>query len=235
LTIAAASVMLLTKFYHPLAEPFLYLRFHPLWYRLLALAILKGLGQGYIVTAPALLVLRLVGHERALGNVEAIGSCVAAVCLYAIGRVSHPGHRVWVFASGILLFCAGSIANAWRFDASGVVVFMMCLLTAKPLIDLGYYPMQFRVVDVVSGFEKRALYAYVFNHEIGTLLGRVSGCLLFLLVAWFLSETIALRYALLAVGLLQVPAIVLARTLITHTRPALTHGIPALAERSDIQ
>jgi YQGE family putative transporter len=216
LTTIAACVVLLTRFYRSPIEPFLFFRFHPLWQRLLAVAILKGLGQGYIVTAPALLILKFVGQEGTLGNIEAIGSCGMAICLYAIGRATLPQHRVWVFACGILLFFAGSAANAWQFDSIGVVVFVMCLLMAKPLIDLGYYPMQFRVVNVVSELENRALYTYLFNHELGTFLGRAMGCLLFVLVAWRMSETIALRYALLVVGVLQIPAIALASSLFDH-------------------
>jgi MFS transporter, YQGE family, putative transporter len=217
LTVIAACMVLLIRFYRPPKEPFLFLRFHPLWTRLMAVAVLKGVGQRYIVTAPALLILKFVGREGALGDVEAIGSFVVAICLYAIGRVTRPEHRLWVFGCGILLFFGGSVANAWHFDSAGALTFVICLLVAKPVIDLGYYPIQFHVVDVVSGLEKRPLYAYLFNHELATFLGRASGCLLFMLVAWRMSETIALRYALLAIGILQLPAIALARSLRDRT------------------
>ena len=58
------------------------------------LAILKGLMQGYIVTAPAMLVMRLVGQEGALGAIQAVGGVVSAFMLYFIGRTTKPAHRM---------------------------------------------------------------------------------------------------------------------------------------------
>ena len=49
---------------------FVYFHFHPLWWRMLTLALLKGLAQGYIVTAPAMLIMLLVGQEGTLVDSE---------------------------------------------------------------------------------------------------------------------------------------------------------------------
>lgn len=213
LTIIAAAALLRGDFRNPPVERFVFFRFEPLWYRLLGFAALRGVAQGYIITAPALLILRLVGQEGVLGKVEAVGSCVAAVALYVTGRVSKREHRIRVLGIGLLLFLVGSVVNATLFDAIGVLVFMGCLLLAKPLIDLAYYPIQFHAVDVVSRLEGRSEYAYILNHEWGLFAGRFVGCTLFIGIAVFFSETDALRYALPIVAILQLPAILLARRL----------------------
>lgn len=214
LTIASSMVVLFPTYRNPPEEKFIYFRFTRLWYRLIAFAALRGLGQAYIITAPALLIMRFVGEEGTIGRIEAIGSCCASLCLYGIGRVTKQEHRIWVFGAGLVFFLAGSIVNAILFNATGVLVFMACLLLAKPLIDLAYYPIQLWVVDVVSHCEGKSPYSYVVNHEFGLLAGRLCGCTLFLVVSEVYSNVAALRYVLLTVVMLQMPSIFIARGLV---------------------
>jgi len=61
-----------------------FFRFHPLWRRMLKLALLKGLAQGYIVTAPAMLIMLLVGQEGTLGATQAIGGVFSACLMYTV-------------------------------------------------------------------------------------------------------------------------------------------------------
>jgi len=89
----------------------------------------------------------------------------------------------------------------------GVLIFIGCLLLAKPLLDLAYYPIQLQVVDVVSHIEGRNEYAYIFNHEFGLFLGRALGCCLFLAIAYWGSGIAALKYALPVIALLQLLSI----------------------------
>ena len=106
-----------------------------------------------------------------------------------------------------MLFFFGSITNTLLFDAVGVLIFMGCLLLAKPLLDLAYYPIQLQVVDAVSSIEGRSGYAYIFNHEFGLFTGRCLGCGLFLAIAYGWSGTAALKYALPVIALLQLLSI----------------------------
>ena len=93
------------------------------------------------------------------------------------------------------------------FSAMGVLIFIACLLLAKPLLDLAYYPMQLQVIDAVSRLEGRNEYAYIFNHEFGLFLGRFLGCGLFLGIAYGWSGNAALKYALPVIALLQLLSI----------------------------
>lgn len=203
LTALAAGILERGVFRNPPRTRFVFFRFHPLWRQMLKLAGLKGLAQGYILTAPAMLIMLLVGQEGTLGATQAIGGVFSACLLYTAGRAAGPQHRRLVFSTGLVLFFLGAAANALLFNAVGVLIFVGCLLLAKPLLDLGYNPIELQVIDAVSRLEKRNEYAYLFNHDLSLFAGRALGCLLFLAIAYWGSGIMALRYALPVIALLQ--------------------------------
>jgi YQGE family putative transporter len=178
---------------------------------MLELAALKGLPQGCIITAPAMLIMVLVGQEGTLGLTQAIGGIFSACVLYAVGRVTAPRHRQAVFSAALLLFFVGAFVNALLFNAAGVLVFIGCLVLAKPMLDLAYNPIELQVIDAVSRVEGRSEYAYFLNHEFGLFTGRALGCVLFLAIAKWGSAVAALKYALPIVAMLQLYSIQIAR------------------------
>lgn len=214
ITIAASLICLSGSFANPPAKRFVYLRFHPLWNRLLLLALFKGLGQGFLVTAPSMLIMTLLGDEGSLGLAQTVGALSAAVAMYALGRVTGPDDRIKIFAGGLLLFLLAALSNAILFNAAGVILFMLFLLLAKPLLDLAYYPIQFRVIDIVKRIEGRSEFSYIFNHEAGLYVGRFSGALAFLFLAYDFSTTIALRYAILIIATIQLLSFFVARNIV---------------------
>ena len=191
------------EFVNPKRAPFLFIKFDRIWNKMLGLASLKGLAQGYIVTAPTMLILSLVGKEGSLGLIQGIAAAVSAILLYVLGRVTGPKHRLLIYGIGCLLFMVGALLNATLFSALGVILFMMCLLFARPLLDIAYFPIQLKVIDYVAEKEKRNEFSYIFNHELGLYLGRLFGCGLFIILARYVSEYAALRYALLVIAVLH--------------------------------
>ena len=229
LTIAASIVINTGSYRNPPKTRFVFFHFHSLWNKMLSLAALKGLAQGYLVTAPAMLIMMLVGQEGTLGLIQAAGGIVSSFMLYAVGRASRPEHRVPVFAVGLLVFAAGSIVSAVLFDAKGVLIFMACLVLAKPVLDLAYFPIQMLIIDTVSAIEGRNEYAYIFNHELGLFAGRLFGCGLFILMAAYVSRVAALKYALPTIAVLQLASIWVARDTLSSavrvtTEPPRIHG-----------
>lgn len=214
LTILASVMLHQGRFENPPRTRFVYFRYHWLWNRMQLLAVLKGMGQGYIVTAPAMLVMTLVGKEGSLGTLQTVGAVLSAILLYILGRTTLPRHRIYIFAVGLSLFALGAIPNALIYNRLGVLVFMFCLVIGRPLQDVAYFTIQMLVIDTVSAIEKRNKYAYIFNQEFGFYIGRFTGCGLFLLLAFHVSNTFALRYALLVVGSVQLLSIFIARQLL---------------------
>jgi len=207
LTLIAAGIVQQGTFRNPARTRYIFFRFHPMWYRMLELALLKGLSQGSIVTAPAMLVMLLVGKEGTLGATQAIGGIVSACVLYLVGRSTAPRHREAVFAAAVMLFFAGAVANAVLFNAVGVLVFLGCLVLAKPMLDLAYNPIEMSVIDTVAALDGRTEYAHFLNHEFALFAGRFLGCVLFLAIDVRWSGVAALKYALPVVGLLQLLSI----------------------------
>jgi YQGE family putative transporter len=215
-TVVASIVCFRGSFKNPEQKQYVFFKFHQLWYKLLSLSLLKGLVQGFLVTAPAMLIMLLLGKEGALGTAQSIGAVIAAVIMYVLGRLSKPSDRIKIFTAGLVLFALGAVINGLLFNQTGVILFILLLLIAKPLMDLAYFPIQFKVIDIVSKIEKRGEFAYILNHEAGLFVGRFLGAGTFLVLAYTISTEIALRYAIVIVALLQLCSIFVAKKIIAE-------------------
>lgn len=228
LTVFASIMVHMGGFKNPKREPFIFTKFDPLWGKMLRLAALKGVGQGYIVTAPTMLIMTLVGKEGALGVIQSIAAFLSAIMMYILGRTTKPRHRLIIFGIGLSIFLIGALVNAGLYSAVGVITFVLCLVFARPLLDIAYFPIQLQVIDYLAAKEKRNEFAYIFNHELGLYIGRLFGCGLFILLAWYVSEQVALRYALLAVAAVQFLSYFMARSILKD--PSWKSNEPSLEE-----
>ena len=222
LTIFSSAVILRRKFDNPKRKEFVFFRYHVLWRKMLVLAGLKGLAQGYLVTAPAILVMRLVGNEGSLGIVQAVSGVLSAIMLYLLGRVTGPKHRIQILAIGLIIFLIGTLTNGILFSATGVLVFILCKVFFQPLHDIAYFPIQMRVIDVVSRIENRNEFAYIFNHEFGLFVGRFIGLGLFIALANYVSESFALKYSLITIAVLQLASIPMAKHIVKEANKLST-------------
>ena len=228
ITILASIMCFRGNFTNPTEKKFIYFKFDPYWYKLLRLASLKGLVQGFLVTAPAMLIMLLVGKEGALGTAQSVGAIIAAFVMYIIGRKTSPKHRVYVFGTGLLLFAIAAIINGILYNSTGVILFMLLLLLAKPLLDIAYYPIQYSVIDILTKKEKRSEFAYILNHEAGLYIGRLIGAGTFLVLAYYFSVEIALRYAIVIVAVLQLASYWVAKDIIKQGKIENVDDAPIL-------
>ena len=95
---------------------------------------------------------------------------------------------------------------------------MFLLLISRPVLDIAYFPIQLKVIDVLSKIENRNEFSYILNHEFGLFVGRFIGAGTFLIIAYFLDADIALRYALLIIGILQLISIPVAKKLLKQQK-----------------
>lgn len=214
ITILAVSVLMRGTFKVTPPTQLFYRKFHKLWNSQMLLAGLKGLVQGFLVTAPAILVMKFVGEEGELGVIQGVSGVFTAILVYVLGRTTKPKHRNTVFAVGLIIFFLGTLSNGILFSAVGVITFVLCKVIFQPLHDLAYFPIMMRVIDVVSKIEKRNEYVYVLNHEFGLFWGRALGLLLFIGLSHFVSEVFALKYALIIVAVIQLLSIPLAKYIV---------------------
>lgn len=213
LTLTAGYIITRGRFPQPKKERFIYFNFHRLWRKMLTMAMLKGTAQGFIIAAPVMLVMRLIGNEGAIGSIQSLGSGLSAIMLYIIGRSAAPRHRMKIFAAGLTLFLLGALMNTALFSSTGAIIFVGCLVFARPLLDLAYFPIQLGVIECVSKRENRSQFTYLFSHEVGLYIGRVFGCLFFVLSAREISGDWALRYSLLGVAIVQLTSIYVAKSI----------------------
>ena len=115
IAIGACIVLSNGDFVNPVQKKFIYFRYHILWQKFLALASLKGMVQGFLVTAPAILVMRLVGNEGSLGLIQGIGGGATAILVYVLGRIAKPEHRMKIFGFGLFVFFIGTLVNGIMF------------------------------------------------------------------------------------------------------------------------
>lgn len=216
ITICACINMLQGNFENPESKKFLYFKFDRLWNKMLCLSALKGMVQGFLVTAPAILIMKLVGEEGTLGLIQSISGGITAILVYVLGRVTTPKHRIIVFTAGLLIFFFGTLFNGIVYSASSVIVFVLCKVIFMPLHDLAYFPIMMRTIDVVSKKEERNEYTYIMSHEMGLFIGRAFGLTLFLVLALFVSDDFALMVALPVVGALQLLSVPVAKNIIKN-------------------
>jgi YQGE family putative transporter len=233
-TILASIMCFRGNFTNPVEKKFIYFKFDPYWYKLLRLASLKGLVQGFLVTAPAMLIMLLVGKEGALGTAQSVGAIIAAFVMYIIGRKTTPKHRVYVFGAGLLLFAIAAIINGVLYNSTGVILFMLLLLLAKPLLDIAYYPIQYSVIDILTKKEKRSEFAYILNHEAGLYIGRLVGAGTFLVLAYCFSVEIALRYAIVIVAIIQLASYWVAKDIIKQGKIENVDNAPIINNEEPI-
>ncbi len=228
LAIFASIIIHSEKFRNPSRKRFVFFRFDRLWRKMLLLSSLKGLAQGYLVTAPAILIMRLVGDEGSLGTIQSLSGVLSAIVLYILGRVSKPQHRIYIFSAGLVIFFIGTLVNGIAFSASGVIVFVICKVLFMPLHDIAYFPIQLKVIDVLSLKENRNQFAYLFNHEFGLYIGRFTGLVLFMVLIYYVSESFALKYSLIIIAAIQLLSIPVARKLIrkANTYSTVTEPSP---------
>jgi MFS transporter, YQGE family, putative transporter len=211
ITVLSSLIIHKGKFTNPSQKKFVYFKFDKLWNKMLFLAGLKGLAQGFLVTAPAILVMRLLGDENSLGVIQSISGIVTAIALYILGRVAKPKHRIAIFTVGLFIFFIGSMANAMLFSATGVMIFVLCLVLFRPLHDIAYFPIQMKVIDILVKKENRSEFAYIFNHEFGLFVGRFLGLILFLILSNYVSIDFSLKYSILIIAALQLASIPVAK------------------------
>lgn len=214
IAVSACVVLSKGKFTNPIQKKFLYVKFHILWKKLLILAGLKGMVQGFLVTAPAILVMKLIGNEGSLGLIQGVGGLLTAILVYVLGRIAKPEHRMTIFGFGLFVFFIGTLFNAVLFSAVGVIIFVLCKVLFQPLHDLAYFPTMMKTIDTVSVIEKRNEYAYILSHEVGLFIGRAFGMVLFILLSYVFSENFALKYALIAVAAIQLLSLPLGKNIV---------------------
>lgn len=204
LAFLASAIICRGKFTNPESEKFVYWKYDPLWYKVCLMEAFRGIGQGFMITAPAMLTVKLIGgQEGALGIIQTTGNILLVLVFYSIARLTKPEHRIGILFAGLGFFVIGCTSNAILFSAVGVLAFIACQIISSALIECSFSPVIMLVIDLLSKKEGRNKFAYLLNNELAIYVGRVTGGLLFIGAAITISDIFALRYVLLLVAMIQ--------------------------------
>ena len=220
----AASVMIHQgSFKNPKKTKFVYFKFHKQWKYIQMLTVVRGLAQGYMALAPALLILTLIGKEGAMGWLFSGGGLLSAATLYILGRTTGPQHRLLIYSIAVIAFALGALTNTLLYSAIGVLIFLAFQTLSSPLQEISYFGTQMLLIDVTSFLEKRNEYAYIFNLEFSYLLGRCSGLIFFIVLAKNFDNTFALRYALPIIAVIQLSGIFMVKHILAKCHEEKSH------------
>ena len=136
-------------------------------------------------------------------------AAVFSACLmYMAGRIAAPKHRIIVFSAGLLLFFLGAVTNTLLFNAVGVLIFIGCLLLAKPLAGSCLLSDPACRWSTWSPGSKDATSTPISSTTNSDCFWDAAlGCGLFLGIAFWGSGIAALKYALPVIALMQLLSI----------------------------
>ena len=197
---------------------FVYLKNDKLWNKMLLVSVCKGMVQGFVVTAPAMLIMKYVGNEGALGTMQSISAILTAVLMYYIGKYSKPRDRMKIYLVSTVIFFVGSMIDSFFMNSTAVIIFLLMMIVARPMYDLAYFPIQMLVIDSLKQKEGRSEYSYIFSHECGLYVGRLVGCGLFILITYTISDTVALIYVLPIVTFVQLTSFFIIKKILLLVR-----------------
>lgn len=213
LTVLATFLIHRARFNNPENSKFLFFTFHPLWRKMILFSISKGIMQGAILIFPTMLILAFFNTEESLGLLTSFGGFIAAIVLYLIGRYAKPEHRYGIYFSAIMIFTLGIALHSFLFSVAGVIAYQLLTYMSRPLHDVSYFPVEFNIIEIVSLTERRSQFTYILNHEFALYLGRITGCLIFLVIAGVFHVETALRYGLILIGTIMCLSIFLMKKL----------------------
>ena len=173
------------------------------WKKFRWIQFIYGIENGVAFIVPVLLVLILVGNEAALGLVQSISAILASVLIYFLGRALTIHHRMQLIALSIVLNIIGSFFLGIVYSAIGVFIYFALQTLSQQFIWVGGSSINYDLIDIDNKDPKKH-YAYVSDQEIYLNGGRVFGILLFIIMTTLISNTFALRFALIFVGSTQI-------------------------------
>ena len=202
LIFSACIVLHQGNFAKPIRQQIMFFRSSGIWGKMSGLAFLKGLTQGFVITAPAMLVFDSLGKEGTLGASQSVSAIITSFLIYIIGRNTLPFHRIHIFSGAIALLLLSSGILSFYYSTFSIFFMIFCLVFTRPLIDLAYSPIFLEVVEKLSLQDDSRMYSYIFNHEIWLFCGKILGGAFFLAILYNFGEQITLRHMFLLISLI---------------------------------
>ncbi len=187
LVILATINILRAQFKTNEAVNFLFTKYTNIWNKQRMVNFIEGIAEGALFTLPitAVLFIYTMGLEgdllvtakemarSNLSRIDLLSTLMSTVPIYLLGRYTKPKHRTAILAIGLLSLFVGAAILMLSFNKIGANAFYAFTALALFLNGFIYGIIRLRSIDVASAIEKRNEYAYIFDSELFTALGRV--------------------------------------------------------------
>jgi hypothetical protein len=173
-----------------------------------------GFFQGAIYVIPTVFIMKFVGGESFVGTINSLGYLVAVIIVYLISRKSGTEHRTRIVILGFWMLTAGAVAFSLFFKnnvITGTYILIFLMFLAEPILN---FPIRASLLDVINAIkkqEKRKGYAYIFDIEAFTAIGRVACLTIFYLLYMILPVNISIIIFILFMAITQYFCISLTR------------------------
>lgn len=212
--ITLASINILKgKFHNPEIKPFLFFKYCRIWNKQRLMNILEGLTNGTLIVMPSLIVLHVIKDSGPVGVMQSIGILLALLPIYFLGRYTRPKHRLYILVGSGLFLVASAVTLAIGFDRPTALAFLLCGNVVFTVLYMPYLAIRMRSMNLSAPIDKKEEYSYLVDIELSLGLGRILGLGIFLLVYYYFSQIMSLRYGFLAVSTVPLIAAAIASTI----------------------
>lgn len=179
------------------------------WVRIFNLLANIVVGAEFVI--PSVLILVLVGHEGTLGLVNSVTAVLSALILYILGRKGEI-KNIWnVYLIASIFFLISGAILAWQYSAVSVLVYMVASTVGWALRWPPAYSVVMETMDREGTSDGQ--YALICDNELMFNIGRSLGLGL-VMAAVSVSQTTALRFIPLIVGMTSLLALIPLKVLI---------------------
>jgi len=196
----------------------------PSWNRVRIFTSLKGIADGSSLFLPTLMILYLVGQERALGTIQSLAVLFNTIVLYFVARWMTTNRRYAVLSAGVaLLVSAGTVISIWFIPISGIIYLIVQNLGVQ-LIWSAANPMIMDAINLNRTKDEES-YSYILDREIHLNLGRISGILLTMAGIFVIGEGTCLRMMPVVLAVLTSLILVCGKSLAIAPHPDAVHSL----------
>jgi len=188
------------------AKRFLYWNYSKQWNKARFMVFNLAFFQGLFLALPAILIMKYVGNESAVGSINSISYLVAIVVVYFVSRNAQVKDRTKILKCASILLLFGTICFSIFLNFNSLIatiILLVLIFISEPILNFPFRASFMKVIDEVKKKEKRDDYAYVVDIELFTAFGRVLSLGLFFALYKLLPIIYSLPIYMLAVAGIQ--------------------------------
>lgn len=188
------------------AGKFFYPSYNKYWNNARLMVFVLGFFQGAIFVIPPVFIMKTIGNESAVGTLSSVSYMVAIILVYYISSRSNVEHRTSIIRLGIGFLMIGIIAFILIMHANialAVSFLAFFMFMSEPVMSFPVRATIMKAIDKLKHVEQRDEYAYLFDIELYTGIGRILSILIFYFLFRNVNVYIALSVYLIIITVIQ--------------------------------